>query len=202
MPPLRITLVAAPLFALFAMGCASTAANEVTAKMDTMRDEQSAEKLFERGKAFATVGDWTRAEQYLASSMDAGAAQRVVMPILLNVCVQDRRYRVAAWYAEDYLRRHPADIDMRYILGTIYAALGDVKGARANLEAVIAQRPEDPHTHYALAVVLRDANQDLPAMDQHFRAYLRLAPEGEHAEEARAGLLLEVPKTPPVKADP
>jgi Tfp pilus assembly protein PilF len=181
---------------LLASACGAGASNEVTAKMDTMRDEQSPDKLLERGKAFASVGDWTRAEQYLASAMDSGADPRLVMPILLHVCVEDRRYRVAAGYAEDYLRTHPSDVEMRYVLGTIDAALGDVKGARANLEAVIAVHPADPETHFALAVVLRDAKQDLPQMDHHFREYLRLAPNGAHVDEARAGLLMEVPHAP------
>jgi TolA-binding protein len=41
-------------------------------------------------------------------------------------------------------------------------------------------------------VVLRDSSADLAAADAHFRDYLRLAPNGTHAEEARQSLLKDV----------
>jgi tetratricopeptide (TPR) repeat protein len=165
----------------------------VQAKVETMQKEQAPDKLLARGQAFASVGDWTRAEQYLSAAMDAGADEREVMPLLLRVCMQDRRYRVAIAYAEEYERKHPNDAEMRFVLGTLYAAIGDVPHAREALEAVIAKQPDNAQAHYALASLLRDAHADPLAMDAHYREYLRLDPTGPHAEEARAALLKEVP---------
>jgi predicted Zn-dependent protease len=161
--------------------------------METIHEEQAPEKLVERGKAFAEVGDLTRAEQYLAAAMDQGADDAVVVPMLLRVCIQDRRFRAAIAYAKEFVRKHPRDTAMRFVLGTLEAAVGEVKEARGDLEEVCEEEPARPQAHYALAVLLRDARTDLPSMDRHFREYLRLDPQGEHAEEARAALLKTVP---------
>ena len=52
-----------------------------------------------------------------------------------------------------------------------------------------------PHgwAHYALASLLHDKGRDLARADEHYRAYLTLQPHGDHADEARALLLKELP---------
>lgn len=162
--------------------------------METMRRESSADKLYERGRGFAAVGDMTRAEEYLAAAIDQGEDPKKALPLLMQVCVNAGRYRVAIDYGETHLRKHPEDARTRFVIGTIYAALGEHKPARENLELVVEQRPNDSNAHYALAVLARDADQDLIAADKHFREYLRLDPNGVHAEEARSSLLKPVPQ--------
>jgi uncharacterized protein HemY len=159
-----------------------------------MRNEATADKLLDRGKGFAQLGDSTRAEEYLAAALEAGADPKEVMPLLLSVCVQTGRYRSAIQHAEGQLRKHPDDVRTKFVLGTLYAAVGDNKEARSTLEAVVVARPNDSKAHYALAVLARDADNDLVVADQHFREYLRLEPNGAHAEEAKASLLKKVPQ--------
>ena len=72
-------------------------------------------KLIDRGKAFAEINDTTRAEQYFAAAIAAGADERQVIPLLLTVCAQDGRYRVAIQYAEAYLKGHPKDLRVRFV---------------------------------------------------------------------------------------
>src|SRR5262249_6382505 len=158
------------------------------ANVNEMRREQTHDKLLERGKAFASVGDWTRAEQYLSAAIDAGADARTVTPLLLRVCIADRRYRVAISYAEEYLRKHPDDLQMRNVIGPLYSAVGDTPHARSELERVLSSEPNNAEAHFALASALREANEDPAAMDYHFREYLRLDPRGAHAEEAKGAL--------------
>lgn len=160
--------------------------------MATMRDEQSIEKLVDRGRAFAAVGDSTRAEEYLAAALQRGARPERVMPVLLSVCVRDGRYRSAIFYAENHLRAHPSDVATRFVLGTLYAAIGEAPRAKEHLTRVVEATPNEARAHYALAVLMRD-QQDPIGADRHFREYLRLAPEGAHAEEARASLLTRIP---------
>jgi Tfp pilus assembly protein PilF len=143
----------------------------------------------ERGRAFAAVGDSTRAEQYLTAAMDAGADPRSVMPSLLHACVESHRYRVAAEYVGEYLRRNPDDASLRLLHGMLEAAVGDRAVARREFEAVLRVRPDDSDGQYALAVLLRDEMDDPAGADEHFRAYLRIAPNGLHAAEARASLI-------------
>lgn len=179
--------------ALDASGCVSTPATQVKYRVETMKSEQSADKLFARGRAFASVGDYTRAEQYLSGALDAGGDEAAIMPVLIGVCVEARRFRVAIDFAEPYLRKHPGDGRLRFVVGTLYMAVGEPATARVKFEEILEQRPNEPETHYALGVVLRDADHDLLRADKHFRAYLRLKPNGDHVEDARASLLKSVP---------
>jgi Flp pilus assembly protein TadD len=79
------------------------------------------------------------------------------------------------------------------LVGTLYAAIGKPEEAREHLERVVEKRPKHAEAHYALAVVLRDGENDLVGADRHFREYLKLQPDGPHADEARDSLLKDVP---------
>lgn len=170
-----------------------TPAEQAEANVATMRREVSADKLVERGRAFAELGDSTRAEEYFAAALDQGANAREVLPLLLQVCVQTGRYRSAIQHAQNHLRRHPDDLATRFVAGTLHAAVGDTKEAKEALSVVIKQRPDDAKAHYALAVLARDNENDIVTADRHFREYLRIEPNGEHAEEARSCLLKRLP---------
>jgi tetratricopeptide (TPR) repeat protein len=161
--------------------------------MATFRQEATTDKLVARGRAFAAVGDTTRAEEYLSAALEQGADPKEVLPPLLQVCVQTGRYRSAIQHAENHLRRHPEDIRTRFVLGTLYAALGETKEAKAALATVVESRPNEAKAHYALAVLARDNENDVVGADLHFREYLRIEPNGTHAEEARASLLKRMP---------
>ena len=189
----RTSLLALALAAACGAGCARQPGSKLKTGMETMRREESAQKLYERGRAFAQVGDLVRAEQYLAAALDAGADARKALPLLLHVCIEGQRYRVALDYAEDHLRKHPDDQRLRFLVGSLYAAIGDTPAARQRLETLLRKAPEQAEAHYALAVILRDEVVDREAADAHFRAYLELAPRGEHVEEARASLLSRIP---------
>jgi tetratricopeptide (TPR) repeat protein len=175
-----------------ALGCASAPGRRLQSNVHTFQDEQSPAKLTARGRAFAALGDTTRAREYFDAALEAGGDDRVLTPLLLSVCVRDGRYRLAIDYAEQYLRRHPGDPRMRFVLGTLHAGVGEPLAAEAEFAKVIAANPENPDAEYALAVLLRDQRGDLLGADRHFRAYLKLRPEGEHSEEAKSSLLQAV----------
>lgn len=183
------------VLALAACGPPAQAEN-IKADVATYNREHTAEKLVDRGKGFAAVGDYLRAEEYLADAMAQGADPRKVMPLLLEVCIKEQRYRLAAQYARDYLVSHPNDVRVRLVLASLYAATEDSKLAKAEFERVLEARPRDAQAHYALAVLLRDAEQDPVGADAHFREYLRLDPKGPHAEEAKSSVLHHVQSDP------
>ncbi len=156
-----------------------------------MHKGEEPQKLLEEGRAFAAVGDTTRAEQYFAAAIAHGADEGVVVPLLVKVCVRDGRYELAIDYAQRYTQKHPNDSRVRYVLGTLYAAIGDAGRARTELEFVVGAKPNEPEPHWALAKILHDQGKDPALADGQFREYLRLAPTGAHAEEARASLTKE-----------
>jgi tetratricopeptide (TPR) repeat protein len=174
-------------------GCAETQQQKATKDYDVIRRETTPDRLQARGDASAMAGDMTRAEQYYSAALAAGGNEQLLTKRLLVVCTTDERYPAAASYAENYLRRHPGDTEVRYALATVYLVLGDLARARTALERVVAETPDLAVAHYALATVLRNEGDSLLDADHQFREYIRLSPEGEYAEAARASLLKSVP---------
>ena len=174
-------------------GCgAANRGQQAKQNVETFERDQNPERLIQLGKAFAQRGDLTRAEQYLAAALDAGADGNVVVPMLLRVCIRDGRYRAALEYGETHLRKHPNDSRTRFVIATIYAGIGEADLARDQLERVLGDRPAEAEAHFALGVLMRESFKDPVRADKHFREYLRLSPSGSHAEEAQASLLRSV----------
>jgi tetratricopeptide (TPR) repeat protein len=189
-----LTIVAAATLAL--VGCVpkrTTAGAKIEANLARFEEEEQPDKLLDRGKAFARAGDMTRAEQYLAAALQTGADAREVMPLLLRVCLAERRYRVAIDYAEDHLRKHPDDVGLRFVVGSLYSTIGEVDAARTHLEQAARAAPKNADVRFALGVLYRDEVEDRAVAHEHFSAYLKLAPHGPHADEARGSLLKSVP---------
>ncbi|MCL2447562.1 MAG: tetratricopeptide repeat protein [Polyangiaceae bacterium] len=159
----------------------------------SVRRGPSARELAGRGQAFASVGDWTRAEEYFSAALQAGAEPRGVLPRLVHACIEASRYRAAAEYVREYLPDDPDNPKLHLLYGLLEAAIGDRERARHELESVLRDHPDDSAGHYALAVLLRDSGADPAGASEHFREYLRLAPYGEHAAQARAALREELP---------
>jgi len=177
-------------------GAATTSSSDLAKQIQKRDQEEQPAKLLERGRAFAKLGDNSRAEQYLSGALDGGADPKVVLPLLLRVCIAERRYRVAIDYAEPHLRRRPGDFKLRFVVASLYQSIGDTASARRELELVMKSRPDHADAHYAIAVLFRDDVADPVNADLHFREYLRLRPTGQHADEARASLLQDAASAP------
>ena len=171
-----------------ACGGASTA-DRLRHAEEKMEEEKTWQKLLAKGKAYHRIGDLTRAIQYFEAALEQGAPPGDVVPSLMRAYVDSKQYRLAIQFGEDYLRRDPADYRLRYLLATLLVAVGDSTRAIPHFEAVLRERSDFADAHYALAVVYRDHSLDPVKADAHFRRYLELEPEGDHAREARASLL-------------
>jgi tetratricopeptide (TPR) repeat protein len=187
--PARALVAAAVVYALALGGCATTGGEALKANAQVVQRESTPKRLVEKGDAFAAVGDTTRAEQYFAAALSAGGPPTFVTRRLIRVCVADQRYHVAIVYAENHLRRYPDDREVRFVLATLLAGVGDAAAARQHFEQLEQTSPEDADVHFALAVLLREDFRDLAGADRHFREYLRLSPTGADAAQARTGLL-------------
>ncbi|AKF11666.1 tetratricopeptide repeat protein [Sandaracinus amylolyticus] len=176
------------VIALATVGCggAQTQADE-TPVTDPLSTVQPSE-LYERGVYLAQHEDYIRAEQYLVAAMQRGHDENVVMPTLLAACVRSSRLSAALGYAEPYLERHPEAWSLRLLVATIHMGLGEPADAHAQLMRVVDDQPTEPVAHYMLGVLSRDDLADPAAAIASFQRYLELAPEGEHAAEARASI--------------
>lgn len=186
------TPLLAAVVAAGAVACGPPPTPHVSEQIQTVKNEERPDKLVAKGKAFAELGDNSRAEQYLAAALDRGADPRVVLPLLVRVCIAEQRYRVAIDYAEPQLRRQPGDYRLRFVVASLYQSIGDVAAARRELQRVVDSKPDHADAHFAIGVLFRDEDKDPAAADPHFREYLRLKPDGPHAPEARAALLKPV----------
>lgn len=170
-----------------ACGCASKAQPQAPAPADPLATAP-AETLFQRGVELRRAGDFIRAEQYLAAARDRGHDEGLVIRELIGVCIDGSRYQAALRHALPYLSRHPEDWALRHLVGSLYLATGDLANALPELERVTAEQPQAPEPHYTLARAYADHFERPEDASASFRTYLELAPEGEHAAEARAWL--------------
>jgi tetratricopeptide (TPR) repeat protein len=180
--------LAACLLVLAVPACAANA-KTVARRPAEATPGPSVAELLDRGRGFAAVGDLTRAEQYFSAALEAGADPKRTVPLLVHVCVEAKRYRVASDYVQQELRRDPEDASLRLLHGLLEASVGNRAVALHEYKLVLDGRPDDSESHYAMAVLLRDGLDDAVGASEHFRAYLRLSPDGVHAGEARASLL-------------
>lgn len=187
--PARV-LVGVALLGFSLGGCAQESKEREVAQ--ALKQESSAQMLFEKGRAAAAIGDLTRAEQYFVAAMKAGGDERKIIKPLLVACITDQRFPVALEYAEQYLYRHPDDLDVRFVAASVHAVLGNAEEAQRLLESVARSRPQSAEVHYALATVLYQGGQAERAA-RHDLEYLKLEPEGEHAAQARARLSASAP---------
>lgn len=181
----RLLGIASLLLAAGSLGCNQA---QPAAKSQDAIKRENARELFRRGMASAAIGDLTRAEQYYVSALDAGANEKLVVERLLVVCVADDRFPGALEYAEQYLRRHPSDMEVAFAAASIHAAMGERGQAVTLLEAVLNKHPDWADAHFAMATVLREEGVELARADQHDLRYLHLAPDGQQAEVARSRL--------------
>lgn len=179
---------AACFAAALAFGCGASVVDDRRANLEVMRREHTPEKLVERGAAFAEIGDLTRAEQYLVAALDQGAAPRRALPALLRVCVAAGRHRAAIVYAREYAGELSSDAQFEFILALLESAIGESDSAIAHLRGVVRSAPNHAEAHYRLATLLKQQSADDDGVAFHLQEYLRLAPDGKYAAEARATL--------------
>ena len=181
------------LAAVCTFGCASRDGAAIQSSLKHAREDREPKKLLAIGDAFASVGDSVRAAQYYSLAIDSGGDESKIFPRLLEICIRDRQFRAALFYAENYLRKHPDNAKLRFLAGSLYASMGDTQLARSAYETSASEEPKNPEVHYALAVLSRDHEGNPVGADLQFREYLKLDPKGPHAEEARSSLLEAVP---------
>jgi Tfp pilus assembly protein PilF len=176
-------LVSALLVAVVLAACG---AEEHHANTPESTMHERAEDLFQAGRNAAARGDTVRSEQYLSAAIERGYDRGKALPLLLRVCLSSSRLRAALTHAEPYLRDHPEDDALRYVIAIVHMGLGDADAARLDLTELLRHDQRNSDAHLLLGIL--DSRTDFTSARDHFRAYLDLAPHGRHAGEARSRL--------------
>lgn len=171
---------------------AADPAQAAEAAREVARDAAPA-RLEEMGDVAGQFGDMTRAEEYFAAALRGGGdAQRLTRKLVV-ACVADNRYPLARAHAAEYVRRHPGDTRMRYVLASLELAAGSRERAIVEYSRVVQEQPKFAAARYALGTLLlaekKDA-KDEAAARAHLRVYLELEPKGTFSEVARASLAM------------
>ncbi len=140
-----------------------------------------------QGLAYARRGDLVRAQQYLAAAQLKGFDPRIVVPELVKVCVAGSRLRAALLYAEPYLRRHPEDAGMSYVVGTIHIALGNIQRASEHLTGALRGNEIMVDAAFSLAVLAAKEGK-IEEERSHLQHYLELRPNGRFSVRAKVML--------------
>ena len=153
----------------------------------TARDEQrSTVELVSNGREAASRGDAVRAEQYLSLAIEQGADRRRVMPLLLEACLKSSHLRAALNHAEPYLREHPEDDALRYLVANIHVSLGQFVPAKRELGLLLQKNPRNPDGHYLLGIL--ESRTDLDAAREHFVATVEFTRDEDQRIEVRSRL--------------
>jgi tetratricopeptide (TPR) repeat protein len=126
------------------------------------------------------------AETYRAAMAAAGPAPEICFQVAELLYRQGdlggarERYYMAIELDEDY-------VEARANLGCVLAETGQTDLAVAAFEGALAYHPDYADVHYHLARVLDDVDRQDQA-EQHWRAFLELAPDSPWADEARSRL--------------
>lgn len=171
-----------------ALSCLSPACAASQLAVDEAQARPRGPQLLEIAELLAERGDRVRAAQYLNWAQREGVAEGEVMQRLLALYAVDGQYRLAIDAAERYLQRRPRDRSVRKALGALYLAIDADAAAEQTFERLLRDEPDDAELHFVLATLLTAADGPGDRAEQHYRAYLALAPHGAHAEQAEASL--------------
>lgn len=175
----QFTLWATVSASLAVAGCATGPHTSVV----TPRKSE-AEQFYEGGAQAAMRGDDVRAEHYFALAMKRGYPERTALLELMRLCLAGSRLRAALNYAEPYLRKHPRDVELRYLVATLYHGLGQTSSALEHLNQVLTIHPQHADAHYLVGLVLSGSRFAASDVVAHMKEYLALAPHGVYAYEA------------------
>lgn len=111
-----------------------------------------------------------------------------VMVSLGNYYFDRKDFLKAISYYEKVLDFNPKNSDVRTDLAISYYYLGKVDRAINELDEVIATDPRHALAYYNLGIILWQGKNDLEGSLKAFEQYLKIAPNGEFSDEAKASI--------------
>ncbi len=161
-------------------------ATEVVVETEVVVDRVAAELYFARASELDD-GDAARRQEAAQAYRQALAADPYLVPALINLgnlhYAADELVEAQALY-ERALVLAPEVYEAHFNLGNVHHDVGRYESARACYSEAVRLNPDYAEAHFYLAVTLEKMGRSQEAKP-HWRAYQRLAPEGEWIDLAR-----------------
>jgi predicted Zn-dependent protease len=174
------------IVAILLAACGNASTPEPRQSSTARNEQRTTAELVNSGREAASRGDAVRAEQYLSLAIEQGADRRQVMPLLLDACLKSSHLRAALNHAEPYLREHPEDDALRYLVANIHVSLGQLVRAKRELGLLLQKDPRNPDAHYLFGIL--DSGTDLDAARDHFLATAEFTRDEDQRIEVRSRL--------------
>jgi tetratricopeptide (TPR) repeat protein len=137
------------------------------------------------GTAFMDLREWQKAETALARSLEIKSGDAVALLALGEVYWREKRYEDAERSLTNGLKLDEKNWHGHFTLSRLYWDKGEVMKAAPAIGHTLQLKPEFAEAHLLAGNILLRLNQQQRGRAE-YEEYLRLAPKGEYASEARA----------------
>ncbi len=152
---------------------------------------------FNIGGAYAQKKEYDKAEEAFKKAMAMKADSAEPYNALANIYNAQRRFDDAAKMTEEATKRagstpEGGSPDQLFNQGVIFWNAGKIPDAKKQFEAALSAKPDMADAHYWIGMANLNEGK-LPEAATHFDEYLKLAPTGQYAEQAK-GVLSQIKK--------
>jgi tetratricopeptide (TPR) repeat protein len=134
--------------------------------------------------AFMDLRDWPKAENALMSALQIKPDNPTALLALGEVYWREKRYDEAEKILLEGLKLDDKNWHGHFTLGRLYWDKGDLMKAGPDIGRTLQLKPDFAEAHLLAGNILLRLNQPERAQ-REYEEYLRLAPKGEYATEAR-----------------
>ncbi len=134
--------------------------------------------------AFIDLREWSKAETVLKSALELKPENAATMISLGEVYWRQKRFKDAEETLQAGLKVDDKSWHGYFTLGRLYWDMGDVAKAGANVGKTLQLKPDFAEAHLVAGNILLRVNQQQRALVE-YQEYLKLAPKGEFAQQAR-----------------
>ncbi|MEP6818417.1 MAG: tetratricopeptide repeat protein [bacterium] len=136
------------------------------------------------GAVYMDLQQWNKAEQALKRSLEINPRTVNAYLALGEVYARQKKYEEAEKALKDGLMIEDRSWQGHFALARVYYTKGDLSRAGRQVGLAIQLNDRFPDAHLLAGNILLRVNNRQDALEQ-FQAYLRLAPKGEFAAQAR-----------------
>ena len=139
------------------------------------------------GVAYMDLQQWDRAERELRRALEINPKTANALFALGEIYWRQKKYDQAESALREGLSIEDRSWQGHFTLGRLYLSKGDIAKAGKQIALAIQLNPNLAEAHLLAGDILLRANKREDALAE-FQEYLRLAPNGEYVEQARAAV--------------